>query len=86
MDKQELEGALFKEARKIIVDTKRYSYSLGDTSYALAEGLIVLEDSEDLGSLLTQEISPQPHPMITDLTGIGVQDLAIIEFILKNYK
>jgi len=85
--KQELEPTLFALAKIRAVDSLSQCANFGDSSYALEQGLIRMEDLVELGRVIQdpslrrrseQDIS------IADLTGVAVQDMAIAELALQR--
>lgn len=82
--KQELDANLFARADLCIVDSRSQCLAFGDTSYAVAAGLIDEADPVELGTLLGSQ-----HPgrtaaeqiTIADLTGVAVQDIAIAKVV-----
>ncbi len=79
--KQECDPRLFARADTIIVDCIKQASALGDTAHALRQRYITEDRLLELGLALEQTASFGPQLMITDLTGIGAQDVAIAEFI-----
>lgn len=86
LGKQELEPVLFKLADRIIVDSKPQAILYGDSSHAIKAGLINEESLEELGSLLATNYFVQNKLIITDLTGIAAQDMAIAKWVLSTCK
>jgi len=85
--KQELEPALIALAKIRAVDSLSQCSKYGDSSFALEQGLIRMQDLVELGRVIQdpslrrrseQDIS------IADLTGVAVQDMAIAELALQG--
>jgi ornithine cyclodeaminase len=85
--KQELEPTLFALAKVRAVDSLSQCSIYGDSSFALEQGLIQMQDLVELGRVIQdpslrrrseQDIS------IADLTGVAVQDMAIAELALQE--
>jgi ornithine cyclodeaminase len=87
--KQELEPPLFGLASMRIVDSLIQCAQFGDSSFALAQGWIALEELVELGQLIQHEELRQRNEQditIADLTGIAVQDIAIAELALTRLR
>jgi ornithine cyclodeaminase len=82
--KHELDPRLFARASIRAVDSLSQCTQYGDSSYALAAGIIRVEDLVELGQLIDRGPSRQSDRDITiaDLTGVAVQDIAIAELAL----
>ncbi len=85
--KQELAPDLFKEADPILVDSKLQAITFGDTSHALKLGMCSEDKIVEIGAIFSKNscslkagLKKSPL-MITDLTGIAAQDLAIAECV-----
>ena len=83
--KQELESELVARADVLVVDLVSQCVDHGEVSHAAAQGLIRVDDLQELGALLDgrgrgrekgQQIT------IVDLTGIAAQDIAMANTIL----
>ena len=79
--KQELESELFRHADHTIVDSKSQAILFGDTAYAISKNII---RPEELGTILTQNVTFQNKLVITDLTGIAAQDIEMAKFVVSN--
>ena len=86
LGKQELGSQLFKLADKIIVDSKSQAIKYGDSYHAIKAGIINGNKLEELGIILSQCYRANNKMIITDLTGIAAQDVAIVKWILSSYK
>ena len=86
MHKQECHPEIFRRADKIIVDSKVQACKFGDTFYALQSGIIRLEEIVELGKLLEDGLGSKSKLIITDLTGIAAQDMAMAEFVMELLK
>jgi ornithine cyclodeaminase len=80
--KHECAPEIFKEADAIIVDAKDQALHFGDTSHALKNNFIAYDNLLELGSLHAKQLSESKN-IITNLTGIAAQDIAIVEYALK---
>jgi ornithine cyclodeaminase len=81
-EKQELDVSLF-EGAKVMVDSKSQTFKYGEVSRALQKGIIKKDDVIELGQVLDKEAWIQADDLIiTDLTGIAAQDLAIAQSAL----
>ncbi len=85
-NKQELKPEIFKNADKIIVDSKAQAIKFGDSYHAIKANIINEDDLEELGTLLAQDYKAQDKMIITDLTGIAAQDIAIAKWTLSACK
>ena len=79
--KQELHTDLFQKAGKVLVDSKAQAQQLGDSFHAIQAKCIDPSKLEELGDILKEGIiSKLDSPLlITDLTGISAQDIAITQ-------
>jgi len=87
--KQELEPRLFALAKLRAVDSLSQCSKYGDSSYALAQGLIELPDLVELGRVIEDKAlrrSSDEDISIADLTGVAVQDMAIAELALQGLR
>ena len=87
--KQELDPRLFAVADICAVDSRSQCSQYGDSSFALAAGLITEQDLVELGRVI-QEPSLRRRGdsdiSIADLTGVAVQDMAIAELALQGLR
>ena len=85
--KQELEPALFALAKIRAVDSLSQCSIYGDSSFALEQGVIRMQDLVELGQVI-QDPSlrrrSEQDITIADLTGVAVQDMAIAELALQR--
>lgn len=84
--KQECDPTLFQIADTVVVDSKKQAAQFGDTFHAIQAGFIGIEKTQELGDIIQKNIPVESNFIITDLTGIAAQDLAIMEFILNKLK
>jgi ornithine cyclodeaminase len=85
--KQELEPALFAQARIRAVDSRSQCSRYGDSSFALDQSLIDSNDLVELGEVILKEELRRRRVedvTIADLTGVAVQDIAIAELVLAR--
>ena len=84
LGKQECAPRLFQTADAVVVDSKEQAARFGDTFHAIQSGFINFEKSKELGNII-QKNSPLDFDLIiTDLTGIAAQDIAIAQFVLSK--
>lgn len=79
--KQECDPRLFQSADIVVVDSKEQAARFGDTFHAIQAGFINIEKTEELGNVIQNGISVDANLLITDLTGIAAQDIAIAEWV-----
>lgn len=82
--KQECDPLLFDLADTVIVDSRAQALKFGDTFHAIRDGRIVIDKVTELGSALEQGIPESSKMIITDLTGIAAQDLAVAQFVMER--
>ena len=76
--KVELEAAVLGAADLVVVDSVEQCVSHGETSWAVAAGLLDVAQLVQLGHLISDDRIIGPNDtVIVDLTGLGVQDLQI---------
>lgn len=81
--KQELDPQLFKLADKVIIDSKFQAVKFGDSYHAIKAGIIKPTKLEELGNLLAKNYKTKNQIIITDLTGIAAQDIAIAKWVIS---
>jgi ornithine cyclodeaminase len=85
--KQELEPTLFALAKIRAVDGLSQCSKYGDSSFALEQGLIQMQDLVELGQVIQDPSLRRRNEQdisIADLTGVAVQDMAIAELALQG--
>ncbi len=88
--KQELDVDVFKIANKVIVDSKTQALRFGDSFHAINKGFITKEQLEELGETILNNsnnsiiTSQTTTTIITDLSGIAAQDVAISRYVLSK--
>ena len=85
--KQELEPALIALAKIRAVDSLSQCSKYGDSSFALEQGLIGMQDLVELGRVIQDPSLRRQNAQdisIADLTGVAVQDMAIAELALQG--
>ena len=82
LGKQECDPRLFQKADTVIVDSKEQANRFGDTFQAIQSGFLNIEKTEELGNVIQKSVSVDSNIIITDLTGIAAQDIAIAEWVL----
>jgi ornithine cyclodeaminase len=85
--KQELEPMLFALAKIRAVDSLSQCSAYGDSSFALEQGLIQMQDLVELGRVIQDPSLRRRNEQdisIADLTGVAVQDIAIAELALQG--
>ena len=78
--KQELDPKILGRAAKIIVDDRQQCLDHGEFGAAVRAGIVMGDAALPLGEALAQSGSILTHPNeihVTNLTGLGAQDLAI---------
>lgn len=78
--KQELDPQLFAKADRIVVDSKNQCLLVGNTSYALKEGIIQEKQMIEMGEMILNpglRRTSDDQITIADLTGVAIQDLQI---------
>ncbi len=80
--KQECDSRLYQRADAIIVDSKEQAMLFGDTCQAIQHGFITPDDLEELGDIINKGIPSGSNLIITDLTGIAAQDIAMARFVV----
>jgi len=79
--KQECDPVLFEKADVVMVDSKAQAPRFGDTFHAIQGGFIGVDQVLELGAVLQEPLLVGANFLITDLTGIGPQDVEIAEFV-----
>jgi ornithine cyclodeaminase len=85
--KQELQPALIALAKIRAVDSQSQCAKFGDSSFALEQGLIGIQDLVELGRVIQDPSLRRQNAQdisIADLTGVAVQDMAIAELALQG--
>lgn len=82
--KSELSTTLYAKSELIIIDSKQQALILGDIAKALSSKIISTDAVIALGDILQSGISKDVRRVIADFSGIGAQDVAIVEFILSK--
>jgi ornithine cyclodeaminase len=85
--KQELDPRLFAFAKIRTVDSLSQCAKFGDSSFALEQGVIRIQDLVELGQMIQDPSlrrQGKNEISIADLTGVAVQDMAIAELALQG--
>jgi len=85
--KQELHPELFSRAAVRAVDSRKQCAQFGDSSYALQEGRIQIEDLVELGELIDGKKPARENDeqiTIADLTGVAIQDIQVAKLALRR--
>ncbi len=83
--KIELESAILGAADMVVVDSVEQCVAHGETSWAVAAGLLDVSRLVQLGHLISDQRSIGPDDtVIVDLTGLGVQDLQIARCVWEK--
>lgn len=82
--KSEISPNIFTKADLVIVDSKVQARKYGDIAKALKSRIIAENEIIELGELFKKGISENAKTIIADLSGLGVQDVAMVEFILPR--
>lgn len=87
-DKQELDANILARADVVIADRLNQCAKFGEIHHALAAGLLALDDvSGELGDVIVGRIpgrTADDQMIVSDLTGVGVQDAAIADLVLEK--
>ncbi|MGA2000655.1 MAG: hypothetical protein ABSG52_11725 [Terriglobales bacterium] len=84
--KQELDPQLFTKAAVRVVDSRKQCVRAGDSSYALKQGLIQLEDLIELGELAQDPSLGRRNDTditIADLQGVAIQDIQVAQLAVN---
>ena len=82
--KRELDLDLVTSAR-LVVDSRTQCMDHGEAGWAIRAGLVRAADLIELGDLLTSPVAFRgDETVIADLTGVGVQDLAIASSVWEH--
>jgi ornithine cyclodeaminase len=82
--KRELDLDLVTSAR-LVVDSRSQCMDHGEAGWAIRAGLVRAADLIELGDLLTSPVTfRDDETVIADLTGVGVQDLAIASSVWEH--
>jgi ornithine cyclodeaminase/alanine dehydrogenase-like protein (mu-crystallin family) len=68
----------------VVVDSKEQAARFGNTFHAIQAGFINIEKTGELGDVIQKGIPSHSNLIITDLTGIAAQDIAIAEWVLMS--
>ncbi|HEV7498796.1 MAG TPA: ornithine cyclodeaminase family protein, partial [Vicinamibacteria bacterium] len=84
-DKRELESAVLVRADKVVADRLDQCLRLGEIHHAVAEGVFRADQVyAELGALaasLRPGRTSEDEITVADLTGVGVQDAAVADFV-----
>ena len=87
-DKQELDVAVLAKADKVVADRLEQCAALGEIHHALAAGVMHREDVHaELGEIaagLKRGRESDAEITVADLTGVGVQDAAVANFVVRE--
>lgn len=87
-DKQELATAVLKKAHKVVVDSRAQCERLGELHHAIVDGTLRAEQVHaELGELVIGKKPGRERPeeiTVCDLTGVGVQDVAVASFVCER--
>jgi ornithine cyclodeaminase/alanine dehydrogenase-like protein (mu-crystallin family) len=75
---------LFRKASIIVVDSKAQAQKYGDVAKSFQPGIIKPEALQELGDFLTKGLTGNPKRIIADFSGIGPQDVALVEYALTQ--
>jgi ornithine cyclodeaminase/alanine dehydrogenase-like protein (mu-crystallin family) len=85
-DKRELESAVLARAAKVVADRLDQCLRLGEIHHAVAEGVLeparVHGELGDIAAGLKPGRESDDEITVADLTGVGVQDAAVADFVL----
>ena len=85
--KQELEAAVLAKADHCIADSISQCVLLGESHFAIADGLIDETDLKELGAIISGDTTGRQDDneiTVADLTGVAVQDIQIAKSVLLN--
>ena len=82
--KRECAADFFGAADTVITDSCVQALKFGDTFHAIQEGVITIDKVVELGNILQKKIELDAKLIVTDLTGIATQDVAITNFIIQK--
>lgn len=83
MGKQECDPRLYQIADCIIVDNRDQAILFGDIFHAIDSKFITQENLIELGEIIPKGISEKSNLILTNLSGIAAQDIAMAHFILR---
>jgi ornithine cyclodeaminase len=85
-DKRELESAVLARATKVVADRLDQCLRLGEIHHAVAEGVIdagrIHGELGEIAAGLKPGRESDDEITVADLTGVGVQDAAVADFVL----
>lgn len=86
--KQELDTSVLLEADKIVVDSLKQCSQLGELQHVISAGLMKADDVyAELGEIVRgtkRGREDEDEITICDLTGLGVQDAAVADFVTRK--
>jgi len=73
-------------ADKIIVDSKKQALHFGDSFHAIKANIVDIANIDEIGAVLQNKAVAlqRANRIISDLTGIAAQDIAISKYALNN--
>jgi ornithine cyclodeaminase len=83
--KQELSPEIFARAAIRAVDSREQCSQYGDSSAALRQGYVRIEDLVELGEIIASPDAyrrKSEHITVVDLTGVAVQDMAVADLAM----
>lgn len=86
--KQELDAKLLAKAGKLVVDSREQCAINGELHHALEEGVLTLDDVHaELGEVaagLRPGRTSDEEITVADLTGLGIQDTAVADYVMRQ--
>lgn len=86
--KQELDASLLAAAGKLVVDSREMCAVNGELHHALDAGLMTVDDVHaELGEVaagLRPGRTSEEEITVCDLTGLGIQDTAVADFVMRQ--
>jgi ornithine cyclodeaminase len=85
--KQELDPELLARADRLVVDSRDQCARLGELQHALAAGLVRAERAIELGEIAAGKQAGRERDdelTVCDLTGVGVQDVAAANLVMRR--
>jgi ornithine cyclodeaminase len=83
-NKQEIDAEIFSIADQVIVDSKERAPHYGDSAAAFKEQKIQCSKLIEIGCVLQSGVNESAHLILTDLTGIAPQDIAIAKYVVES--
>jgi ornithine cyclodeaminase len=85
--KQELDPVLLARANRLVVDSREQCARLGELQHAIAAGLVRVEQACEIGEIAAGRRAGREQDdelTVCDLTGVGVQDVAAANLVMRR--